>query len=85
MAFLFQLQALCFTYGIMFGSGASLVYTPSLAIIGHYFKKRLGIANGIVAAGSPTVSMVLPHLLAYVLKKVSVSGHNSTTYIITAI
>jgi len=68
-----NLQALCFTYGIMFGSGASLVYTPSLAIIGHYFKKRLGIANGIVAAGSPTVSMVLPHLLAYVLKKVSIA------------
>ena len=33
-----NLPALCFTYGIMFGGGASLVYTPSLAIIGHYFR-----------------------------------------------
>lgn len=68
-----NLQALCFTYGIMYGGGASLVYTPSLAIIGHYFKKRMGIANGIVAAGSSTFSMILPHVLKEVLKEVGIA------------
>ena len=73
--FYFQLQALSFTYGIMFGGGASLVYTPSLAIIGHYFKKRMGIANGIVAAGSSIFTMILPHILKLALKNLGVSQH----------
>jgi len=68
-----NLPALCFTYGIMFGGGASLVYTPSLAIIGHYFRKRIGIANGLVAAGSPTVSMILPHIIDIILTKVDIA------------
>jgi len=47
-----NIYVLYLTYGVMFGAGASLIYTPSLTILGHYFKKYLGIANGIVTAGS---------------------------------
>lgn len=51
----------------MFGSGAALAYTPSLAILGHYFKKYLGIANGIVTAGSSVFTVALPELLKYLI------------------
>ena len=47
-----SMEMLYLTYGIMFGAGASLVYTPSLTILGHYFKKKIGLVNGIVTAGS---------------------------------
>ncbi|KAL9705604.1 hypothetical protein quinque_009122 [Culex quinquefasciatus] len=43
-----NVTALYFTYGIMFGLGAALAYTPSLAILGHYFKKlvaKTGLAT----------------------------------------
>ena len=79
--FYFQLQALSFTYGIMFGGGASLVYTPSLAIIGHYFKKRMGIANGIVAAGSSIFTMILPHILKLSLKNLGVSQYQGLQHL----
>ncbi|XP_063793256.1 monocarboxylate transporter 8 [Pseudophryne corroboree] len=52
-----------FTYGILFGCGSSFAFQPSLVILGHYFKKRLGLANGIVAGGSCVFTMCLPFLL----------------------
>ena len=71
-----HIEALCFTYGIMFGGGASLVYTPSLVIIGHYFKRRIGIVNGIVAAGSSVFTAPFPHILTYVIASVGVRVMN---------
>ena len=47
------------TYGLMFGIGASLAYTPSLVILGHYFSRRLGIVNGVVTAGSSVFTMIM--------------------------
>lgn len=49
-------------YGLMFGAGSSLVYTPSLTILGHYFSKRLGLVNGLVTAGSSTFTIGLSFL-----------------------
>ena len=63
-----QVEVLYFTYGIMFGAGASLVYTPSLTILGHYFKKRMGIVNGIVTAGSSIFTIGLGFLNEYILE-----------------
>ncbi|XP_055593221.1 monocarboxylate transporter 10 [Uranotaenia lowii] len=58
-----NVSALYFTYGIMFGLGAALAYTPSLAILGHYFKRYLGFVNGIVTAGSSVFTAIMPYLL----------------------
>jgi MCP family monocarboxylic acid transporter-like MFS transporter 10 len=57
---------LCFTYGLMFGTGAALAYTPSLAILGHYFKKKMGIVNGFVTAGSSVFTFMMPPFLTYI-------------------
>ncbi|XP_077283592.1 monocarboxylate transporter 10-like protein kar isoform X2 [Arctopsyche grandis] len=62
-----SIECLYFTYGLMFGVGAALAYTPSLAILGHYFRRYLGLVNGIVTAGSSVFTVVLPVLLDYVL------------------
>lgn len=58
-----DVSMLCVTYGIMFGTGAALAYTPTLAILGHYFKKYLGVVNGIVTAGSSVFTAIMPALL----------------------
>ena len=62
------MEILYLTYGIMFGAGASLVYTPSLTILGHYFKKRMGIVNGIVTAGSSIFTIGLSFVNQHILE-----------------
>lgn len=58
-----HINALCFTYGIMYGLGASFAYTPSLAILGHYFKRYLGLVNGIVTIGSSVFTVFMPIIM----------------------
>lgn len=57
---------LCLTYGVMFGTGAALAYTPTLAILGHYFKRYLGVVNGFVTAGSSVFTAIMPGFLTYI-------------------
>lgn len=65
----FQVEGLYFTYGLLFGIGASLAYTPSLVILGHYFKRYLGIVNGFVTAGSSVFTIAMPYILDAILTK----------------
>lgn len=67
-----NVQALYFTYGIMYGFGGALAYTPSLAILGHYFKKYMGIVNGVVTAGSSSFTVVMPYVIDFFLKRCGV-------------
>jgi MCP family monocarboxylic acid transporter-like MFS transporter 10 len=62
-------EFLYLTYGVLFGIGASLAYTPSLVILGHYFKRYLGVVNGFVTAGSSVFTIIMPYALAFLLKK----------------
>ncbi|KAM6906630.1 monocarboxylate transporter 10 [Lycodopsis pacificus] len=74
-SFVTSLGPLYFTYGIVFAGGCSFAYQPSLVILGHYFKKRLGMVNGIVTAGSSLFTIILPLVLSYLLEKVGL--HNT--------
>ncbi|XP_034829296.1 monocarboxylate transporter 10 [Maniola hyperantus] len=67
-------DGLCFTYGVMYGVGASLAYTPSLAILGHYFKKYLGLVNGIVTIGSSIFTVAMPPLMEYMIENYGLPG-----------
>ncbi|KAL0624002.1 Monocarboxylate transporter 10, partial [Plecturocebus cupreus] len=42
-SFVSSIEPLYLTYGIIFACGCSFAYQPSLVILGHYFKKRLGL------------------------------------------
>ncbi|KAL6096223.1 slc16a10 [Pungitius sinensis] len=74
-SFVTSLGPLYFTYGIVFACGCSFAYQPSLVILGHYFKKRLGLVNGIVTAGSSAFTITLPFALSHLLEKVGL--HNT--------
>ncbi|KAK4883723.1 hypothetical protein RN001_007042 [Aquatica leii] len=69
----YNVEFLTFTFGIMFGLGGALAYTPSLAILGHYFKNRLGIVNGFVSAGSSTFTIIMSYLIDWLLKTVKIA------------
>ncbi|XP_065353195.1 monocarboxylate transporter 10-like isoform X2 [Cloeon dipterum] len=62
-------EALCVTYGIIFGIGASLAYTPSLAVLGLHFREKLGLVNGIVCTGSSVFTIALPPILSFLLQE----------------
>ncbi|KAJ8962400.1 hypothetical protein NQ318_018384 [Aromia moschata] len=66
--FVDNIVALCITYGIMYGLGGALAYTPSLAVLGHYFKRYLGKVNGFVTAGSSAFTIVMPYIIGGLLK-----------------
>ncbi len=69
-----SLGPMYFTYGIVFACGCSFAYQPSLVILGHYFKKRLGLVNGIVTAGSSIFTITLPFVLSGLLEKVGLQN-----------
>ncbi|KIJ52627.1 hypothetical protein M422DRAFT_156691 [Sphaerobolus stellatus SS14] len=50
--------------GILSGVGNSMLFTPSLAVIGHWFKRRRSYALGIVVAGSSLGGVVYPIILS---------------------
>ncbi|ERE65499.1 monocarboxylate transporter 8-like protein [Cricetulus griseus] len=62
-----------FTYGILFGCGCSFAFQPSLVILGHYFQRRLGLANGVVSAGSSIFSMSFPLLIKMLGDKIKLA------------
>ena len=66
-SFVNSLELLYITYGVFLGAGSSFVYTPSMIILGHYFRKRLGIVNGFVSFGSAVFTFVLPVLIQYII------------------
>ena len=63
---------LCLTFGVMFGTGSSLVYTPSTAIIGHYFTENKGIVNGFVNTGGTLFGLALPHLFKFSFDEIGI-------------
>lgn len=69
-SFVSTIEPLYFTYGVLFACGCSFAYQPSLVILGHYFKKRLGLVNGIVTAGSSLFTVTLPFLLRVLIDSV---------------
>ncbi|XP_076466855.1 monocarboxylate transporter 10-like [Babylonia areolata] len=74
-AFVENLMLYYLTYGVLMGTGFAFVYSPSLVILGHYFKRRMGLVNGLVTFGSAvftiTYALVLPILLEKVGLKYS--------------
>ncbi|XP_043861246.1 monocarboxylate transporter 10 [Dromiciops gliroides] len=68
-SFVSSIEPLYLTYGIIFACGCSFAYQPSLVILGHYFKKRLGLVNGIVTAGSSVFTILLPLFLRVLIDR----------------
>ncbi|RUS74853.1 hypothetical protein EGW08_017377 [Elysia chlorotica] len=71
-AFVEDLMLLYLTYGVFMGFGFALVYTNSLVIVGHYFRKYMGLVNGLVTFGSSLVTMSLSFAFPAMLSHLSI-------------
>ena len=56
-AFVKEVLLLYLTFGVLVGVGFSFTFSPSMAVLGHYFNKRLGLANGIMTCGGGVLSV----------------------------
>ncbi|PWN87063.1 MFS general substrate transporter [Acaromyces ingoldii] len=54
---------------VLFGIGSAMVFTPALAIVGHYFRSKRAYALGIVAAGSSLGGVIFPIVLQRLLPR----------------
>ena len=58
-SFATSLTVLYVTYGLIFGAGTSLCFFSTLVVLSKYFKNRLALVNGLVAAGSGVGTIVI--------------------------
>ena len=56
--------------GICVGMGAGTLFVPSVAILPQYFKRRRGLANGMVAMGSSIGGLVYPIMFSQLVEKI---------------
>ncbi|KAI0476494.1 major facilitator superfamily transporter [Xylariaceae sp. FL0804] len=52
---------LCF--GVLNGLGSSLIFIPCITAVGHFFRRRRGLASGIASTGSGLGGVIFPLML----------------------
>ncbi|KAK7216290.1 hypothetical protein V2G26_004293 [Clonostachys chloroleuca] len=50
-------------FGVLGGFSLSLVFSPAISIVAHYFHKRRGLATGIASSGGAAGGIVFPLML----------------------
>ena len=58
------------SFGICGGLGTSLVFTPGIAAVGHFFFQRRGIATGIAASGGAIGGIIVPLVFQSLIGKI---------------
>lgn len=58
------------TVGVLAGVGTSLIFTPAVSAIGHFFLQKRGSATGLAAAGGSLGGIIFPLMLQSLLPKV---------------
>lgn len=66
----------------MCGIGSSLLFTPSIASIGHWFKARRGLATGLASTGGGVGGVVFPLMQTALFDRV---GYRWTTLVLALI
>ncbi|XP_067659769.1 monocarboxylate transporter 5-like [Haliotis asinina] len=62
------------THSILIGFGNSMIYGPSMVNIGHYFKKRRGLASAAAMSSVSFGGSVFPPLVRYLLDEFGLFG-----------
>lgn len=65
--FVDNINVLYLTYAVMYGIGAAFTYSPSLAVLGHYFDKYLGKVSGFATTGSSVFTAIMPFVYNHLL------------------
>ncbi|CAK7226735.1 hypothetical protein SBRCBS47491_006330 [Sporothrix bragantina] len=57
-------------FGLMDGLASALLFTPSIAAVGHFFRKRRGFATGIASTGGGIGGVCIPLMLQALFDRV---------------
>ena len=60
-------------YAVLGGLGGALLNTPAYASIGHFFKRRRGLATGIACTSGSIGGIIIPLMLQSLLPKIGFS------------
>ena len=80
-AFINELKLYFLTYGVIYGIGQAFLLAATLAILPHYFNKRLSLANGLMSGISSIIIIALPIATAQFLRRF---GLKETFYLLAA-
>lgn len=58
------------SFGVLTGFGCSLLFTPSIAAIGHWFKARRGFATGLACTAGGIGGVVFPLMLTSLFDRI---------------
>ena len=67
-SFVQNFNALYFVYGVLFGTGTSLLYTPCLIMIGRWFVKYQAVTTGLAVASCALGAVVLSPLIQHIIR-----------------
>lgn len=57
-------------FGVLGGTGTSLIFSPCIAAIGHWFKARRGFATGLGTTGGAIGGIIFPLMMQYLIPQV---------------
>jgi MFS family permease len=80
--FLLEYWHFMVSFGIMCGAGTSLLFTPCIAAVGHWFKARRGLATGIASTAGGIGGIIFPLMLTSLFEKI---GYGWTTRVLALI
>ncbi|XP_064638432.1 monocarboxylate transporter 14-like [Lineus longissimus] len=66
-AFVNNIYLLNLTYGVLAGTGMAMAYVPGVVMVGFYFDKKKGLANGLAVTGVGVAGIVIPSLMTYLI------------------
>jgi MFS family permease len=73
-AFIQKMQLYFLSYSIGFGIGQALLLTSTLAILPHYFNKRLSLATGLMSFIGAILVVFIPIITDLIIKKHGLSA-----------
>lgn len=57
-------------FSVLMGASSSLVFTPSVAIVGHWFYRRRGLATGLAATGGACGGVMFPLVMGHLMPRI---------------
>ncbi|KAF4124505.1 Major Facilitator Superfamily [Geosmithia morbida] len=82
LSFCTKLWHFILSFGVLCGIGSSLLFTPSIASLGHWFKARRGLATGLASTGGGVGGVVFPLMQTALFGRV---GYMWTTLVLALI
>ncbi|RDA89406.1 hypothetical protein CP532_6214 [Ophiocordyceps camponoti-leonardi (nom. inval.)] len=70
MSFCRELWQFVLSFGLLAGFGTSLLFTPCIAAIGHWFRRRRGFATGMASTAGGIGGIVFPLMLTSLFESV---------------